>query len=105
MKNVTDLTNLNTIKNDNNNVVLKFHATWCQPCKNFAPVVENVANNRTDVEFFSVDIDQLPEARELYQVRSVPTLVLLKNGDKFDTLVGSNTAANVNQWIEEKLTT
>ncbi len=99
MKNIANLDNFNSLKNDNDYVLLKFHATWCQPCNNYAPIIDNVAASRNDVEFAAVDIDTLPELRELYKVRSVPTLVLLKNGEQLDTLVGSNTASNLNHWI------
>jgi len=103
MKNITDLDNFNSIKNDNDYVLLKFHATWCQPCQSYAPVVDNVAGSRTDVEFAAIDIDQLPELRENFKVRSVPTLVLLKNGEQLDSLVGSNTVSSVNHWIDHAI--
>jgi thioredoxin len=103
MKNLTHLDELNSIKNQQGHVVLKFHATWCGPCKSFAPVVDNVANARPDISFIAVDIDQLPELRESYLVRSVPSLVLLENGEHVDTLVGSNTAGNVNKWINNQI--
>ena len=103
MKNLTHLDELNSVKNQQGHVVLKFHATWCGPCKSFAPVVDNVANVRPDITFFAVDIDQLPELRDNYLIRSVPSLVLLKDGEHLDTLVGSNTASNVNEWINKQL--
>jgi thioredoxin 1 len=103
MKNLTQLEELNEFTNQQGLVLLKFHATWCGPCKSFAPVVDNVANVRPDITFLAVDIDQLPELREQYLIRSVPSLVLLKNGEHVDTLVGSNTASNVNEWINKQI--
>jgi thioredoxin len=103
MKNISNLDNFNSIKNGNGYVLLKFHANWCQPCQNYAPVIDSVADSRTDVSFAAVDIDQLPELRENFKVRSIPTLVLLKDGEQLDSLVGSNTASNVNNWINHAI--
>ena len=101
MKEINHLDNLQSLTNENEYVLLKFHATWCQPCKNFAPIVDQVASNRNDVAFASVDIDVLPDLREELRVRSVPTLVLLKDGKEVNTLSGSTTASSVNQWIDQ----
>ncbi len=103
MKELTNLDSFNSIKNGNEYVLLKFHATWCQPCQSYAPVIDNVANSRNDLEFTAVDIDKYPELREFYKVRSVPTLVLLRDGEQLDNLVGSNTATNVNHWINQAI--
>jgi thioredoxin len=104
MKDVNTLDTYENLKQDNEYVLLKFHVTWCQPCKNFAPIVDRVADTRTDVTFAAVDIDKLPEVRETLNVRSVPTLILLKNGEKLDALSGSGNNANVvNDWIDHAM--
>lgn len=63
--------------------VLKFGATWCGPCKRLEPVVEKLADEFTDVTFLTIDIDDAREMGKDYNVRSVPTLVFLKDGVEF----------------------
>jgi thioredoxin 1 len=58
--------------------VLKFSATWCNPCKQLAKSFELI---ETDVEVISIDVDENPEAASRYRVRGIPTLVLL-DGDQ-----------------------
>lgn len=60
--------------------VLKFSATWCGPCKMLAPVIEEVAQEISDVKFINVDIEEQPKLTEEFGVMSVPTLVVLKDG-------------------------
>jgi thioredoxin len=103
MKHINSLETLDSINDSHDYVLLKFHATWCRPCQNFAPVVENVANARNDITFASVDIDELPDLKDQFAVRSVPTLVIVKQGKKVDTLVGSTTASAVNDWIDNTI--
>jgi thioredoxin 1 len=70
--------------------LLKFHATWCAPCKRVAPVVDAVAA-RHSVPVESIDIDQEPELSARYGVQSVPTLVLLDSaGQPVFTGVGAD---------------
>jgi thiol-disulfide isomerase/thioredoxin len=57
-------------------VVIKFWATWCGPCKKFAPHFDAAAKN-SDREFVSVDIDQSPELVEAFGIQSVPTVIEL----------------------------
>lgn len=58
--------------------VLKFEASWCGPCKMLGKAIESV-RDQTDVKIEEIDIDQQPERTKQYQVRGVPTLVLLDN--------------------------
>lgn len=103
MQQIENLTSFESAQNDNDFLLLKFHATWCQPCKSFAPTVDRVADTRTDVGFAAVDIDKAPSLRDQYKVRSVPTLVLTKKGKQIDTLVGTQSAVDVNKWIDNAL--
>jgi thioredoxin 1 len=57
--------------------ILYFSATWCQPCKHFRPIMEQVSRE-LPVKFIDVDVN--PDMATTYGVRSVPTLVFLKNG-------------------------
>lgn len=61
-------------------VVVKFWATWCGPCKQFAPHFEAAASQVEDAKFVSVDVDKAPWAMEDYAVMSVPTVLMIKDG-------------------------
>ncbi len=61
-------------------VLVDFHATWCGPCKMIAPVLEEIANDRSDVKIIKVDIDKDRMLAREFGVMSVPTLFMFKDG-------------------------
>ena len=63
-------------------VLVDFSAEWCGPCKLMAPVLKELKKDvKEDVTILKVDIDKNPQAARLYNVLSVPTLMIFKNGD------------------------
>ena len=68
--------------------VKKFYAEWCGPCKVLTPVMENVQTKFQGVSFESVDIDSQFEVAQKYYVRSVPTVIVEKNGEEVQRFVG-----------------
>ena len=68
--------------------VKKFYAEWCGPCKVLTPVMENVQTKFQGVSFESVDIDSQFEVAQKYDVRSVPTVIVEKNGEEVQRFVG-----------------
>lgn len=74
-------------------VVLDFFATWCGPCKAMAPTMEKMEKKYAGkVEFRKVDVDQEPELAAQYNIRGVPTIVVLSpGGEILDSMVGAQT--------------
>jgi thioredoxin 1 len=68
--------------------VKKFYAEWCGPCKVLSPLMENVKTKFTNVKFENVDIDSQFEIAQKYFVRSVPTVIIEKNGKEVERFVG-----------------
>ena len=69
------------IINQDKPVLVDFFATWCGPCKTQAPILEEVKKNLGDkVSIIKMDVDQNQTVASQYQVRSVPTLIIFKNG-------------------------
>ena len=69
-------------------VVIDFWATWCGPCKMMAPVVEEVAKDYPDVKVCKVNVDEEPELSNAFKIVSIPTIVVIKNGEIIDSVVG-----------------
>ena len=72
-------------------VLVDFWATWCGPCRMQAPVLEELAMERTDIIVGKVNVDEEPELADAFQINSIPTLVLFTEGKAVRAAVGYQT--------------
>lgn len=83
-------------------VLVDFWATWCGPCKMFAPVIEEIAEeNHADVKVGKVDVDQEPDLAGQFKVMSIPTLVIFKDGKVAATSVGVKSKKDVLAMVDK----
>jgi thioredoxin 1 len=73
----------------NGTVVLDFYATWCGPCKRLRPILEAYAASRPELTLIAVNTDEWTDLMERFDVSSLPTLVVLKNGKRVDRIEGA----------------
>ena len=73
--------NFEELKNGELPLVVDFWATWCGPCQTMGPLVEEIAEERTDVKVCKLDVDQEPELARQYRVMSIPTFLVFKDGE------------------------
>jgi thioredoxin 1 len=69
--------------------VIDFWATWCGPCKLMNPIIDEVEKENPDLTITRIDIDSNKDMVEQYNVQSVPTYVILKDGKEVDRIVGA----------------
>ena len=67
---------------------MKFEAEWCGPCKVFNPVFKAASLAHPGVEFVSIDIDEDSDTASLYGIKSIPTVIIKKDDEVVDTIVG-----------------
>lgn len=75
--------------NSDKPVLLDFWASWCGPCRMVAPVVEEIAGERSDIKVGKINVDEQPELASQFGVMSIPTLVVIKNGKIVNQAVGA----------------
>lgn len=76
-------------------VLLDFWASWCGPCRMLSPVVDEVAEERTDVKVGKVNVDEQPELAGEFGVMSIPTLLVFEQGKLVRQAVGARSKAGV----------
>ena len=81
-------------------VLLDFWAVWCGPCKMIAPIVEAIAEEREDILVGKVNVDEEMELALQFGVSSIPTLVVLKNGQVAATAIGYRPKADVEKLLD-----
>ena len=84
--------------------LLDVYADWCGPCKMMAPVIEALSDSyQGKIQFGKLNIDENPEIAEKYRIISIPTLLLFKNGELFDTIVGLTSAPELRTSLDKVL--
>jgi thioredoxin 1 len=76
-------------------VLIDFWAAWCGPCKMLSPTIEEIAGEVTDAKIAKVNVDEQPELAQQFNVMSIPTLVVMKDGKVANTSVGARPKADI----------
>lgn len=95
--NITNENFENEVLKSDKIVFVDFYADWCSPCKQLSPIIEEVASEKTDVKFVKIDVDIESDLAKKYNVISIPTLVVIKNGIEVDRSIG---VVNKNRILE-----
>lgn len=97
--------NFDAILNSSQPVVVDFWAPWCNPCVGFAPVFSDVAKERANsVRFVKIDTESQQNLAAKYQIRSIPTVMVFKDGKRVDVINGALPKGQFDQWLNEALT-
>ena len=70
-------------------VLVDFYAEWCGPCRMVAPIIEELSNELEEGKIVKVNVDESPETSREFMIRSIPTVVVMKDGQEVDRQIGA----------------
>lgn len=79
----------NEVMHSEKTVLLDFWAPWCGPCRMVSPLIDEIAAERTDIKVGKINVDEEPELAAQFSVMSIPTLVVMKNGEIVNQAMGA----------------
>jgi len=102
--NIVNQDNFQTdVLNSDKPVLVDFWAEWCGPCKQLAPTVQEIANENPSLTVCKMDVDANRDTAVKYGIRSIPTLMLFKDGEVVGTEIGALTKQQLQEFINQVL--
>ena len=80
-------------------VMLDFWASWCGPCRMVSPIIDQIAEEREDITVGKINVDEQPELAASFRVMSIPTIVVMKDGEVVKTTMGAQPKAKLLEMI------
>ena len=96
--NVLKITNKNfeeEVLNSDKPVIIDFYADWCGPCKMMSPIIDNIAEENSDIKVGKVNVDEAGELAIKYNIMSIPTIIVFKEGKEYKKFVGVTSKENI----------
>lgn len=97
---VTSINFDNEVTNSNKPVLIDFWAPWCGPCRMVSPIVDEIAEERDDIKVCKVNIDEESELAQRFGIMSIPTLIVMKDGEIKEQSIGAKTKQNILQMLD-----
>ena len=92
--------NLEELKKSEKPLLLDFYADWCGPCRMVSPIIDEIADERDDISVGKINVDAEQELATEFEVYSIPTLVVIKNGEVVNRASGARPKAQILAMLE-----
>lgn len=96
--NVLKITNKNfeeEVLNSDKPVIIDFYADWCGPCKMMSPIIDSIAEENQELKVGKINVDEAQELAIKYNIMSIPTIIIFKNGNEYKKIVGVTSKENI----------
>ena len=89
------------VLNQDGFVIVDFNADWCGPCQMLKPILDEIRREREDIKIVSVNVDKEEELSERFDILSIPTLIIFKDGKEINRSVGFRPIDDIEEMMEE----